>query len=49
MRIGGRRFEVKTASLGAKGTFQFNNVRLDRQYDFLLCLGVCPHEIRFAM
>ena len=49
MRIGKRRFEIKTASLGAKGTFQFNHVRLDRPYDYLLCLGVCPHEIRFNM
>ena len=47
MRIGDHRFEVKTASQGAKGTFQFNHVRLDRQYDYLICLGVCPHEIRF--
>lgn len=49
MRIGNRRFEIKTASMGANGTFQFNHVRLDRQYDFLLCLGVCPHELRFNM
>ena len=49
MRIGNRRFEIKTASLGANGTFQFNHVRLDRQYDFLLSLGVCPDEIRFNM
>lgn len=49
MRIGGHRFEVKTASLGANGTFQFNHVRLDRHYNFLLCLGVCPREIRFNM
>ena len=49
MRIGNRRFEIKTASLGANGTFQFNHVRLDRQYDFLLCLGVCPNEICFNM
>lgn len=49
MRIGKRRFEIKTASLGASGTFQFNHVRLDRRYDYLLCLGVCPHEIRFNM
>ena len=49
MRIGDRRFEVKTASQGAKGTFQFNHVRLDRQYDYLLCLGICPHELRFNM
>ena len=49
MRVGAIRFEVKTASLGANGTFQFNHVRLDRQYDYLLCLGVCPNEIMFNM
>ncbi len=49
LRIGERRFEVKTASLGAKGTFQFNHVRLDRNYDYLFCLGVCPNEIVFNM
>lgn len=47
MVIEGRRTEVKTASLGAKGTFQFNHVRLDRGYDFLLCLGICPERIVF--
>lgn len=49
MLIGGRRFEVKTASLGANRTFQFNHVRLDRNYEFLLCLGICPNEIVFNM
>ena len=49
MTISGRHFEVKTASLGANHTFQFNHVRLDRRYDFLLCLGVCPQEIRYAL
>ena len=43
--IAGKRFEVKTASLGANGTFQFNHVRLDRSYNYLLCLGVCPEKI----
>ncbi len=43
------RFEIKTASQGARGTFQFNHVRLDRSYHFLLCLGVCPSEIRFNL
>ncbi len=47
MRIGRHRFEIKTASLGANGTFQFNHVRLDRDYGYLLCLGICPHEIVF--
>jgi hypothetical protein len=49
LRIGNSRFEVKTASLGANGTFQFNHVRLDRQYDYLLCLGICPHQVVFNM
>ncbi len=47
MMIANRRFEVKTASLGAKGTFQFNHVRHDRNYEYLLCLGICPSEIVF--
>lgn len=45
--IAGQRFEVKTASLGANGTFQFNHVRLDRTYNYLLCLGICPERIVF--
>ena len=40
-----RRFEVKTAS--AVKTFQFNHIRLDRQYDYLLCLAITPREILF--
>lgn len=47
MVIEGHRTEVKTASLGANGTFQFNHVRLDRNYTFLLCLGICPEQIVF--
>jgi hypothetical protein len=47
MLIGGRRFEIKTASLGANSTFQFNHVRLDRNYECLLCLGICPQKIVF--
>ena len=49
MTIGKRSFEVKTASLGSNGTFQFNHVRLDRRYDYLLCLGICPQRIMFNM
>lgn len=47
LRIEDVRFEVKTASLGANGTFQFNHVRLDRDYDYLLCLGICPDQVVF--
>lgn len=49
LRVGDIRFEVKTASLGANGTFQFNHVRLDRNYDYLLCLGICPDQVVFNM
>ena len=49
LSIGSLSFEVKTASLGANGTFQFNHVRLDRGYDYLLCLGICPNKIVFNM
>ncbi len=47
--VEGRKFEIKTASLGSNNTFQFNHVRLDRDYLYLLCLGICPHEIVFNM
>ena len=49
LRIESLRFEVKTASLGANGTFQFNHVRLDRMYSYLLCLGICPDRVVFNM
>lgn len=49
LRIGSLQFEIKTASLGANGTFQFNHVRMDRQYNYLLCLGICPHHVVFNM
>jgi hypothetical protein len=49
MKIEGRAYEVKTASMGANNTFQFNHVRLDRKYEYLLCLGICPEQIVFNM
>lgn len=48
IRVGRLRCELKTASLGANGTFQFNHIRLDRDYDCLLCLGLCPHDVLFG-
>ena len=47
MEITGRLFEVKTASEDRSGSFQFNHVRLDRTYDYLLCVGVRPASIMF--
>ena len=47
LEIVGKRFEVKTASEDVGGSFQFNHVRLDRSYDYLLCLGVRPNAVLF--
>lgn len=47
LSILGCTFEVKTASEDRGGSFQFNHIRLDRQYDYLLCLGISPDEIFF--
>ena len=47
MQIMGKKIEIKTASEDTGGNFQFNHVRLDRRYDYLLCLGVRPAEIVF--
>lgn len=49
MRILKNHLEIKTASLGANGTFQFNHVRLDRKYNYLLCLGICPNDVVFGI
>lgn len=49
IQIAGRPCEVKTASLGENGTFQFNHVRLDKPYEYLVCLGVCPDHLVFAV
>lgn len=49
LRIYDCRFEVKTASEDKGGNFQFNHIRHDREYDYLLCLGIAPDEILFAV
>jgi len=49
LSISGVEFEVKTASLGANGSFQFNHIRYDKDYDYLLCLGICPNKIVFGV
>ena len=39
LTIADRRFEVKTASEDKGGNFQFNHIRMDREYDYLLWPG----------
>lgn len=48
LHIAGWACEVKTASQGETGTFQFNHVRRDTPYQYLLCLGVCPSQLVFG-
>jgi hypothetical protein len=35
--------------MGVNKTFQFNHVRLDRNYQYLLLLGICPDKILYSM
>ena len=49
IKIFDQKLEVKTASQDSGGSFQFNHIRLDRKYQFLLCLGVLPNEIMFGI
>ena len=47
LKIAGKRFEVKAASEDTNGGFQFNHIRYDRDYEYLLCLGIRPTSIVF--
>ena len=49
LTVGLNRIEIKTASEDVGGHFQFNHVRYDRNYDYLLCLGVQPAALVFAL
>ena len=35
-----KKIEIKTATEDKTGSFQFNHLRLDYEYDFLLCFGI---------
>ncbi len=41
--------EVKTARLGKKGTFQFNGIEPRRNYDYILCLGICLDKVVYRI
>ena len=49
VEIGGKKFEVKLASEDTAGSFQFNHIRMDYKYDFLICLGVTPTTLLFRI
>lgn len=41
----GIKIEVKTARLGKKCTFQFNGIEPRRNYDYILCIGICLDKV----
>jgi hypothetical protein len=45
--INGMTFEIKMATEDVSGNFQFNHIRYDYKYDWLLCLGIAPSSILF--
>lgn len=47
-KILGMTFEVKTATEDVNGNFQFNHIRHHREYQAVLCLGVCPADVLFG-
>ena len=49
IEVGGKKIEVKTASEGRNRSFQFNHIRLDVGYDYLLALAVSPESLRFGV
>lgn len=46
-KINGMTFEVKMATEDISGNFQFNHIRYDYKYDWILCLGITPNNILF--
>ena len=49
VKLNGKTFEVKCATEDISGSFQFNHIRYDSKYDFLLCLGVTPNNLVFEI
>jgi len=47
--INGKKFEIKMATEDLTGNFQFNHIRYDYKYDWVICLGVSPDSILFEI
>lgn len=47
--INGMTFEVKMATEDISGSFQFNHIRYDYKYDWIVCLGITPTTILFGI
>lgn len=49
LKIEGVTFEIKTASEDVHNRYQFNHVRLHREYHAILCIGISPENIYFQV
>ena len=47
--INNKKFEVKMATEDLTGNFQFNHIRMDFDYDWLICFGVSHSDIFFEI
>lgn len=45
----GIKFEVKTARKGSNNSFQFNGINPNYNYDFLICIGICPERVVYRI
>lgn len=48
-KINGKKFEIKFATEDKSGNFQFNHLRMDFKYDWLICVGCSPDNIFFRI
>lgn len=48
-KINGKKFEIKFATEDQSGNFQFNHIRMDFKYDFLIGVGCAPSDIHFCI
>lgn len=48
-KINGKKFEIKFATEDLIGNFQFNHIRMDFKYDWLICVGCDPNNIFFQI
>lgn len=49
VKIDDKKIEVKCATEDTSGSFQFNHIRFDYKYDYLLCLGISPNDLLFRI
>ncbi len=47
--VDGIKFEIKTATMDISMAFQFNGIRYDTKYDYLLLFGISPTDLYYKI